>query len=205
MRAISRTSRLPWLFGSIICLMMALPAQMWAASDSGGGKGEAAPLIQQMVGSWTVQEWMWPGPNTKPVPLPAATAQRRLVGDDILQETMTAAPGASQSFTRIAYFDYNAVNRQYEYFSIDTRAPQMMNERSFGPGNAAHSRAGLSLYGGIFVAPQWGPAKNAAFRYRLVLGDVASNQQSVELYLTPLSGETQKEFLAFKYIYTREH
>ncbi len=72
---------------------------------------------------------MWPGPGAQAIALSPVTAQRRLIGNEFLQEVMTAASGLSAPFTRIAYFDFNVVDQQYEYFSLDTRAPQMMNER----------------------------------------------------------------------------
>ena len=57
---------------------------------------------------------------------------------------------------------------------------------------------------GSFVAPQWGPTKNAAFRYRLTVGKIENNRQTVRLYLTPQSGANAKEFLAFEYVCTRQ-
>jgi hypothetical protein len=119
------------------------------------------------------------------------------------QEVMSTLPGSKDSFTRISYFGYNAVNHQYEYFSLDTRAPQMMNERSLGASGGASASGPVNLLGGDFVAPQWGTTKNAAFRYRIVVGPIKDNRQEVELYLTPLSAEPRPEFLAFKYVYTR--
>jgi hypothetical protein len=124
----------------------------------------------------------------------------------ILEEVMTLAPGSSETpFTRVAYFDYNIVNQQYEYFSLDTRAPQMMNERSLtaAPQGKSEHRGALTLYGGRFVAPQWGESKNVPFRYRIVVGLVKEERQAVRLYLTPRSGADNKEFLAFEYVYTR--
>lgn len=47
---------------------------------------------------------------------------------------------------------------------------------------------GIKLDGGGFVAPQQGAAWNAAFGYRLAVGEVESNRQVGQLYLTPLGG-----------------
>jgi hypothetical protein len=58
--------------------------------------------------------------------------------------------------------------------------------------------------GGTFVAPQWGPAKNMEFAYRLTVGAVRDDHQVVQLYLTPRSEKGAKEFLAFDYVYTRQ-
>lgn len=84
-------------------------------------------LIQQMVGTWDVQQRMWAGPDTEAIDLPRTVAHRRLVEGAFLEEVMTPVPESKQEpFTRIAYFNYNTVSQQYEYFSMDTRAPQMM-------------------------------------------------------------------------------
>jgi hypothetical protein len=109
------------------------------------------------------------GPGAKAIDLPAAVAHRNLVDSQFLQESMTALPGAGAAFNRISYFDYNPVSGQYEYFSLDTRAPQMMNERSVRP---AKPDEVIELYGGVFVATQWGSATNVPFRYRLNVGPI---------------------------------
>jgi hypothetical protein len=59
-----------------------------------------------------------------------------------------AARAKGDAFSRMAYFDCNTVNRQYEYFSIDTRAPEMMNERSYEdePHGNTDDHGSLSLW-----------------------------------------------------------
>lgn len=167
----------------------------------------SSPLIEQMVGTWNVEARMWPSAQTEPINLPPAVAKRHLIGGGILQEVMTPVPGSEQKpFKRIAYFNYNAINQQYEYFSIDTRLPQMMVEKSYAPNiqSKLHEHGEIILFGGDFVAPKWGENKNVAFRYRLVIGEVEDNRQTVRLYLTPISRKDTEEFLAFEYIYTRK-
>jgi hypothetical protein len=206
--AMNRSIKMPawrWFATNfLLCLAaVAVPLQGVGAPSDEPSNAAVPELIQRMAGNWTVEEWMWTGTGTEPIALPPAVAQRHLIGNEFLEEVMTATPASTQPFTRIAYFDYNAVAQQYEYFSLDTRAAQMMNERSVGAAREGHDPAGLVLYGGIFIAPQWGPAKNAAFRYRIVVGGVAKDRQTVELYLTPVSADSPHEFLAFKYLYTR--
>lgn len=92
---------------------------------------------------------------------------------------------------------------QYEYFSRDTRASQMMVEKSSGASTGTPGPGSINLSGGTFVAPQWGQARNVAFHYRLIVGPVANKRQTVELYLSPLSAGAPREFLAFRYIYAR--
>jgi hypothetical protein len=168
------------------------------------GEPDDRNLLSQMVGTWDVQQRMWPGAGREAVTLPPAVARRRLVGGAFLEEVMELPPGSKQDpFTRIAFFNYNAVNQQHEFFSLDTRAPQMMSEKSFESGGAGNED-GITLFGGTFVAPQWGDVTNAAFRYRLRIGRPEKGRQVVQLYLTPLSGKSTKEFLAFEYVYTRQ-
>ena len=195
---VSRPGPAPVLLCLTVVLAFAGPAAAQTPSP-------APPLIRDMAGTWNVEEWMRSGPNAALVQLPAAVAERRPIAGSFIQETMNTPPGAKDAFTRISYFGYNVVNRQFEYFSIDTRAPQMMNERGAESGPATSGPAGINMLGGMFVAPQWGDTKYAAFRYRLVVGPVQHDHQEVDMYLTPLSAPDQSEFLAFKYVYTRQH
>lgn len=125
-----------------------------------------------------------------------------------LEEVMTLAPGSDgDPFTRVAYFNYNPVERLFEYISMDSRAPQMMTEKSAETTAAldgTRDAADLSFQGDTFVAPQWGEATNVAFRYRRTLEDLTAVRQVSRLYLTPLVGDDAEEFLAFEYVYTRQ-
>jgi Protein of unknown function (DUF1579) len=166
----------------------------------------APALLQNMTGTWNVEQKMWPGSGAAAVQLPPGVAQRRLIDGKYLEESMqpsTLAQGQPGFFVRNAILNYNAVNKQYEYFSIDTRAPQAMSEKSL-PTEVSHESKELKLSGGTFVAPEWGPAKNVRFKYRLTVGAVQDGRQTVELYLTPQSVLPKKEFLAFEYKYVRQ-
>ena len=55
----------------------------------------------------------------------------------------------------------------------------------------------------MFVAPEWGSAKNVPFNYRLTIGRIEVGKQTVQLYLTPQKVLPKKEFLAFKYVYSQ--
>lgn len=196
------------LLAAILCVSLGSASLVGQDSLSSASGDISTPArILQMVGRWKVQQRMWPGPDAPAVNMPAAVARRRLIDGGFVEEVMEPAPGAKgPRFTRIAYFNYNAVNQQYEYFSIDSRVPQMMNEKSAESRdrNSGSDQGVIMLYGDSFVAPTWGPAKNVAFRYRLGVGAVRDDQQTVRLYLTPQSGQPTREFLAFEYVYTRE-
>ncbi len=58
-------------------------------------------------------------------------AERRMVHDVFLEESMQPAAGSGQEpFTRIAYVSFNPVNRRFEHVSLDSRYPPIMFETS---------------------------------------------------------------------------
>src|SRR5262245_16883448 len=118
----------------LLFVVLAGIAQAQNPPPPSGERKSALALFQQMVGTWDVQQRMWPASGAQAINLPPAIARRHLIGDAYLEETMELASESKEgTFTRNAFFNYNAVNQQYEYFSIDTRAPQMMLERDHGP------------------------------------------------------------------------
>ena len=206
MRSWSSTARTIAIFGAtaLFCVVLAdLAAAQSASSDS---KTPAPPLLNRMAGTWKVEQRMWPGAGADAITLPAAVARRRVVQGGFLEEVMEGIPSRGQEpFTRIAYFHFNPVTRRYEYVSLDSRAPQMMTEKSEARAATSKMREDdeISLDGDLFVAPRWGNATNVTFRYRLVVGSVVKDRQVVRLFLTPQSKDAGKEFLAFEYVYAR--
>jgi Protein of unknown function (DUF1579) len=161
------------------------------------------PLMRQMPGTWEVQARMWPGPDAKAVALPPAIAHRDLIRNAYLRETMEPEQSSEgPPFTRVAYFSYNWINQQYEYFSLDSRLPQMMSYAIPGANKTHDGR--IDLVGTTFVAPEWGADKNVPFMYRLAIGPIEGDKQVAQLFLTRQSGEGG-EFLAFEYIYRRRN
>ena len=190
----------------LIVAAVALMAVGWAqaADPPSDAKPPVPPLLQKMEGNWTVSQRMWPGSGQQAIELPAATANRHLIQKSFLEEVMEPTQaGASDAFNRTSYFEFNSTTHKFEYFSLDSRLPQMMNERSVVMDPSLASDSGLKLEGGHFVAPKWGKAHNVPFRYKLVVGDVKGDRQTVQLFLTPESGKDRKEFLAFEYLYVR--
>lgn len=173
-----------------------------AEEAASGKQASVTSLMQQMVGTWQVQTKMWPAADAKAIDLPPAVAQRDLVAGAFLREVMQPAPGSAQDkFERIAHFSYNTQNRQYEYFSQDSRLPQMMSYLI--PGANQERDGKVELAGTSFVAPEWGAGKNVPFMYRLTVGPVQADEQVLQLFLTEQNGRGQ-EFLAFEYIYRRQ-
>jgi Protein of unknown function (DUF1579) len=195
----------PTLILLLLLIYIAVPEPIASAQGS-SNKNSVPPLILQMAGTWDVRQRMWPASDAEAINLPSAVAQRRLIGNSFIEEVMQLAAGSKEEpFTRIAYFNYNPINQQYEYFSIDTRAPQMMSEKSFERGiqSKIPDPGIVNMFGESFVAPRWGEFTNAPFRYRFEIGPVERNHQVARLYLTPQLAGGAREFLAFEYEYTR--
>lgn len=187
---------------SLACVIGWIAVASAAHSEPAAPAESVTPLIRQMAGNWRVEPKMWPGPDAKAIELPEATAQRRIVNNAFLQEEMIGAAGSQQeAFTRIAYVSFNTINQQYEYFSLDSRLPQMMSYALPGANQARDGQ--LELRGTSFVAPAWGQAKNVPFMYRLTIGAVERDRQVVRLFLKEQRPQT-KEFLAFEYLYIRQ-
>ena len=72
-----------------------------------------------------------------------------------------------------------------------------------GPIASGASATELKLQGGSFLAPEWGSAKNVQLKYRLTMGAIKGNQQTVRLFLAPQTVLPKTEFLAFEYVYTK--
>jgi hypothetical protein len=196
--SVIRTVRAWARIACLSCLVLSGPA---SAQDSVSTPASVTALMRQMTGTWQVRSRMWPGPDTKPVDLPPAIAHRELIRASYLQEVME--PGdksAEPPFTRVAYLSYNSMNQQYEYFSLDSRLPQMMSYVLPGANKARDGK--IELRGTTFVAPEWGAEKNVAFMYRIAIGSVESDKQAVQLFLTEQNGKGS-EFLAFEYVYSR--
>lgn len=205
MNALARNAEALSLLVFIIASTSAM-AQNQDLVQAAHSQNQTPQIVRSMTGTWIVRQRMWAGAGAEATELPSAIAHRRLIGA-ILEERMELAPQATgEQFTRVAYFEYNVINRQYEYFSIDSRPPQMMRESSCEniPQSKINNPESNSLCRGTFVAPDWGKAKNVAFRYRLVIGPPADDKQIVSLYLTPLSSDKSDEFLAFEYVYSRQ-
>src|ERR1700722_15037994 len=150
---------------------------------------ETSPLLQRMAGTWDVQQRMRSGPGAAAVELPSAIARRELVGGTYLEETMEpTSREVAQSFHRNAFLNYNSVTRRYEYTSLDTRAPQLMLEMSRPVDPKRLPAAELKLQGGEFLGAERGSAKNVRFKYRLSIGEIKNDQQTIQLFLTPVTG-----------------
>lgn len=187
------------LLASLICVTWMTLAP---AAHSEPASGSVTPLIQQMAGNWRVQAKMWPAPDAKAIELPQATAQRRIVNGAFLHEEMLpAAESPQEAFTRVAYVSFNTINQQYEYFSLDSRLPQMMSYTLPGANHARDEE--IQLLGTSFVAPAWGQSKNVPFMYRLTVGAVERDRQTVRVFLKEQRAQA-KEFLAFEYVYIRQ-
>lgn len=205
MNSIRKTGSTFALLGAALLWMSVFPAVAEDANEAPLGEAgkTATPLLEQMAGTWDVTQRMWPGPGAEPLELPPAVARRRLVDGTWLEETMVPAqPSAAAGFMRVAFFSYNPVRERYEYFSIDTRAPQQMQYSSQALDRNAIAEVKF-IDDDRFMAAQWGDATNVEFAVRATVGAIEDGSQLFRLYLTPQAEPDAEEFLAFEYVYTR--
>src|SRR5580704_12704749 len=142
---------------SVAAIVLIAAGCAQAADLPGDAKPPVPPLLQKKEGKWTVSEKMWPGSGQEAVDLPAATAHRRLIQKSFLEEVMEPTQaGASDAFNRTSYFEFNSTTHKFEYFSLDSRLPQMMNERSAVVDPSLAADSGVKLEGYHLVAPTWG-------------------------------------------------
>jgi hypothetical protein len=162
--------------------------------------GPEYELIRQFVGTWKVQQRLWPAPNAEPMVLPPMVARRELIAETYLQEIMEPAPDSEQEpFTRIAYLYFNNVGRRYEYVSLDSRTPGLMYENSFDD-HLEHSNT-IALYLHSYTFPGWGNELTAQTIKQRRLLEVRDSRTIVcSQFWTLPAGEP---FLAVEYVYTR--
>ena|SRR5215207_5897041 len=86
---------------SLGCVALHSVVSAQDAPQNTPGKNSAPTLIQQMVGTWNVQQRMWPGSGAGAINLPPAIARRRLVEGAFLEEIMEPPQRSGpESFTR---------------------------------------------------------------------------------------------------------
>lgn len=203
MRSHARTAAVVLCLGTFLLAPGVAATEPPREQDAPSARVEALDehrvLLTQLAGTWNVRQRMWTGPGSDPVTLPAATAQRRLIHGAYIEEEMELAKGVEgDPFTRSATVSWNAVNQTFEYFSIDSRLPQMM----MYPTGVERSGALWFTLHEPFVAPAWGNDTDVPFAARLQLRP-GEHRQVVRLHLRRISAEPTEEFVAFEYIYSR--
>jgi hypothetical protein len=155
-----------------------------------------------MVGTFAVENTLWPAPDAGPIVSSPAVARRRMVDDLYLEEVMQPAPGADgPAFTRIHYLDFNYLNRRWEYVSLDTRIPaQLMYELSVD--DTTREGNTIVLHLPSFTLPGWGPeVTGQTARQRRELVVESPDRQTMRQYWTLPAAP---EYLAVYYAYTRQ-
>jgi hypothetical protein len=100
--------------GGVCCVALYCGAHAQNVPLSSPGKNSSATLMQQMIGTWQVEQRTWPGLGAHAINLPTAIARRHLLAGGFLEEVMEPAKkSGKEPFNRIAYFNYNTVTQQY--------------------------------------------------------------------------------------------
>ena len=158
--------------------------------------------LTQQAGTWRVQQRIWSSATAYPVVLPPMVAERRMVHDVFLEESMQPAAGSGQEpFTRIAYVSFNPVNGRFEHVSLDSRYPPIMFETSVDDQLDRDDTIVLFVSG--FTTPAgFGeiPAGQWASQRRLLIAESADHTICRQYWTFPWSAP----FLAMEYDYTRQ-
>jgi len=78
--------------------------------------------LKNKSGNWTVTMTLRPGPEAAAIVVDSLAAERTMIGEFCLNETMHAAAGSGiPAFTRVADLAYNVNEQRWDYISIDTR------------------------------------------------------------------------------------
>jgi hypothetical protein len=83
----TRTSRAARILSFVATYSVCCIAWCFVApAQNAPSKNSAPTLIQQMVGTWKVQQRMWPDFGAEAINLPPAVARRRLMAGGFLEE-----------------------------------------------------------------------------------------------------------------------
>lgn len=169
-----------------------------SANDRMLEPGPEAQRLARRAGTWDVSMTLRPTPEAEPIVVDGLVAERKMIGL-YLQETMRPASESDlPEFTRIEYLTYNAVERRWQYVSLDTRAPiGLMPARSYGP----VEDDSITVYFENSALAGFGPEfEGRLFRARHVTTRESENRDVSRQYWTQAGGP---EWLAVTYEYTR--
>jgi len=157
--------------------------------------------LNAKAGNWTVVMTLRPAKDAVTVVVKDLTAERKMIGDFCLHETMHPIPGAkTPTFQRLADLVYNADQRRWDYMSIDTRINGgIMNFDYIGSDDSTITSVITN-----FPHPGTGPDhknRGLAVYTRNVIVKTDNDHDLVKQYWRLTD---QPEWLAVQYEYTRK-
>lgn len=153
--------------------------------------------LEQMVGTWRVQQTVRATTDAEPVVYTDITAHRSwMEGGGVLQEVMEGTSNGKH-FTRLALLTYNNIEQRYELASTDTRTPGVMSLQNVSDDGSNV----LTFYQTFTLGGRGRELSGQTVKLRHVLRIKSNDRNVMQQYWTLPAA---KEFLAIEYIYTRQ-
>lgn len=169
-----------YIFAMAIALAVpAAPSLVRAetASDRLAAPGPEHAWMAPLVGSWTVEMRVWPGPDADPFSIPGMTAERELVlGGRYLREVLIGGDGTPM---REATMGYNRLDGRYELVTVDSFEPgQMVYLAREGEVGDTVSLYGVSTEAGMGPEPT---GRKRDLRFEFAIEDADTNVQRIHV------------------------
>jgi hypothetical protein len=115
-----RRELLSFAVGALLLPRLAAAEKERSASDRLNELGPENTRLAALAGAWGVVESIWSNPGATPKVISGLVADRRMIGS-MLEETLRRPPDPTP--LRIDYLTFNRVEGQWQYVSMDFRAP----------------------------------------------------------------------------------
>ncbi len=165
-----------------LALALALPAAptivvAQIASDRLAAPGPEHAWMTPLVGNWTVEMQVWPGPDADPFAIPGMTATREMIlGGRYLREVLVGGDGIP---VREATLGYNRLDGRFELVTVDSFEPgQMVYFGREGAVETSISLYGVSTEAGMGAEPT-GRKRDLWFEF--VVKDADTNVQRIHV------------------------
>jgi len=204
-----RSGRASRASGSMLFLA-AIGAMVMPQAASAQVRPSAAVRLNQLgsenqnmvsrVGLWDMTETRWNSPGTAPVSTTGLVAERRMIGSYLQEILRPASDVTAKAIKRIDYLSFDRVKGQWEYVSMDTRAPVgVMPGQSYTRGNAA----GIDLiFAPLVIAGNGANVEGQMMRMEQVITRQGPDRDMKEQYFIMADG-TGTRWLAHRYVYAR--
>lgn len=160
--------------------------------------GQNHQRLEPMVGTWRVQQTVRATADAEPVVYTDITARRSwMEGGGVLQEVMEGTSN-NKHFTRIALLTYNNIEQKYELASTDTRTPGVMSLQNVSDDGSNT----FTFYQTFTLGGRARELSGQTVKLRHVLRLESHDRNVMQQYWTL---PTAKEYLAIKYVYTRNN
>lgn len=199
MLMIERRELLTFALGSLLLPRLAVAETPRSASDHLNEPGPENDRLSALSGTWDVVESVWPDPGASPKVMSGLIADRRMVGS-MLEETLRLRSDPRP--LRIDYLTFNRLEGQWQYVSMDFRAPVgIMPASSFDRGDGDKIEL---LFQPLAVPGAGIQTSGRMLRMKQLIIDDGRNRQIKDQTFV-MSDGVGAAWLAHRYAYVRQN